>query len=92
MGRSINDIGNGFNHNTTITNEHFYTPKPVDSFYTGREEEAEKLKAWLLPTRVEKAGTVSEKAQVKQKRFVIYGIGGSGKTQFCCKFAEDNRD
>jgi nucleoside-triphosphatase THEP1 len=27
-----------------------------------------------------------------QKRFVICGIAGSGKTQFCCKFAEDNRD
>ncbi|KAL4929238.1 uncharacterized protein BDV17DRAFT_77899 [Aspergillus undulatus] len=28
----------------------------------------------------------------KQLRFVIYGIGGSGKTQFCSKFAEQNRD
>ncbi len=27
-----------------------------------------------------------------QKRFVVYGTGGSGKTQFCCKFAQDNQD
>ncbi|KAB8277354.1 P-loop containing nucleoside triphosphate hydrolase protein [Aspergillus minisclerotigenes] len=26
----------------------------------------------------------------QQKRFVIYGVGGSGKTQFCVKFASDN--
>lgn len=26
-----------------------------------------------------------------QKRFIIFGLGGSGKTQFCCKFAQDNR-
>ncbi|MCJ1299497.1 hypothetical protein MMC08_002289 [Hypocenomyce scalaris] len=26
-----------------------------------------------------------------QERFVIYGVGGSGKTQFCCKFAQDYR-
>ncbi|KAL2845384.1 tetratricopeptide repeat domain-containing protein [Aspergillus pseudodeflectus] len=25
-------------------------------------------------------------------RFVIHGLGGSGKTQFCCKFAQDNRE
>lgn len=27
-----------------------------------------------------------------QKRYVIYGLGGSGKTEFCCKFAQDNRE
>jgi len=26
-----------------------------------------------------------------QRRFVIFGLGGSGKTLFCCKFAQDNR-
>ncbi|KAL5335183.1 hypothetical protein BJX70DRAFT_410666 [Aspergillus crustosus] len=34
----------------------------------------------------------SRERQTHQKRFVIFGLGGSGKTQFCCKFAEDNRD
>ncbi|MCJ1244074.1 hypothetical protein MMC30_001271 [Trapelia coarctata] len=28
----------------------------------------------------------------QQRRFIIYGIGGSGKTQFCCKFAQDHRE
>ena len=26
----------------------------------------------------------------QQRRFIIYGIGGSGKTQFYCKFAQDH--
>lgn len=25
----------------------------------------------------------------QQKRYVVYGVGGSGKTQFCCKYAEN---
>jgi ABC-type histidine transport system ATPase subunit len=28
----------------------------------------------------------------KQQRFVICGISGSGKTQFCCEFADQNRE
>jgi hypothetical protein len=27
-----------------------------------------------------------------QRRFVLYGLGGSGKTQVSLKFAQDNRD
>ena len=27
----------------------------------------------------------------KQKRFILFGIGGSGKTEFCRKFAEQNQ-
>jgi|SRR5271156_3346852 len=28
----------------------------------------------------------------RQTRFVLYGLGGSGKTQLCLKFAEDHRE
>lgn len=34
---------------------------------------------------------VSGKNSPIHKRFVIFGLGGSGKTQFCCKFASDNK-
>lgn len=27
-----------------------------------------------------------------QRRFIVYGIGGSGKTQFRRKFAQDHRE
>ena len=66
----------------SITNKHFDIPQLVDRFYTGREDEAEKLQNWLFQSPVTSS----------QKRFVVYGVGGSGKTQFCCKFADDNRE
>jgi len=85
---SINNIGQNITRVDTVTNKHFDTPKPVDPFYTGREAKAEMLKEWLLP----ESGKAPGKLQSEQKRFVIYGVGGAGKTQFCCKFAEDNRE
>ncbi|RAH80854.1 hypothetical protein BO86DRAFT_400523 [Aspergillus japonicus CBS 114.51] len=66
-------------------NEHFDMPQNVSSYYTGRHKQLEQLKATL------KVGVTPER-QGHQKRFVIYGLGGSGKTQFCCKFAQDNRE
>lgn len=64
-------------------NEYFNIPQPVDSNYIGREDKAAKL-ADLFFSHV--PGQSEE-----QKRFVIYGVGGSGKTQFCCKFAQDHQ-
>ena len=92
IGTSINSIGDGATHKKLVTNKHFDTPKPVDPFYTGRVEQAEQLKSWLLPKASQSQDKAPEKIHEKQKRFVVYGVGGSGKTQFCCKFAEDNRD
>ena len=31
-------------------------------------------------------------AQKMQKRYVLHGLGGSGKTQICLKFAQDHRE
>jgi flagellar biosynthesis GTPase FlhF len=64
-------------------NEHFNIPQPVDSNYVGREDKAERL-AEIFFSHVQ--GQPEE-----QRRFVIYGVGGSGKTQFCCKFAQDHQ-
>ncbi|KAI1346598.1 tetratricopeptide repeat domain-containing protein [Xylaria sp. FL0043] len=68
----------------TVVNEHFHTPQPVSSIYTGREELLEELKDKFIQRPGYPMGKL-------QRRFVIHGLGGSGKTQFCCKFAEDNR-
>jgi tetratricopeptide (TPR) repeat protein len=66
--------------NSVKTNIHFYIPSSVVTFFKGRQGLLEELKTeFTKPT-----GTV-------QKRFVIYGLPGSGKTQFCCKFAQDLR-
>lgn len=67
-----------------FANEHFYTPQTVSSIFTGRNTALEKLKEWIL------APNDPQKPSV-QKRFVVWGLGGSGKTQFSSKFAADNR-
>jgi len=89
---SINSIGQNIAKSITITNKHFETPKPVDPFYTGREAQAKSLQEWLLPPTSRGHEESLGKGEERQKRFVIYGVGGAGKTQFCCKFAEDNRE
>ncbi|KAL4943875.1 hypothetical protein BDV06DRAFT_220835 [Aspergillus oleicola] len=66
-------------------NEYFEVPQSVSSNYTGRQKELRELASALNVAH-------SRERQTHQKRFVIYGLGGSGKTQFCCKFAQDNRD
>ncbi|APA06313.1 hypothetical protein sscle_01g010830 [Sclerotinia sclerotiorum 1980 UF-70] len=66
-------------------NKHFYIPQNVSSIFTGRESLLEELKhAFDISSPLERNHT--------QRRFVIYGLGGSGKTQFYCKFAQDNRE
>jgi archaellum component FlaC len=67
------------------TNQHFDTPQSVRTIFTGREAQLEDLKQLLVTSN-------GLNRHQFQKRFVIYGLGGSGKTQFCCKFAEENRD
>ena len=66
-------------------NKHFYPPQPVSSIFTGREDISAVVKTPLLAEN-------DSSSPRQQRRFIIYGIGGSGKTQFCCKFAQDHRD
>jgi len=90
LGIAINNIAHNPTTDASMTNEHFDIPKPVDPFYTGREDYAERLRSWFLPAPSRKQR--GEKiAKAEQKRFVVYGFGGAGKTQFCSKFAQDNR-
>jgi hypothetical protein len=77
---------------TVPLNVHFYIPRLVDRFYTGREVLAVQLRDWLLPCLDHTQNLGIKNQQTQQNRFVIYGDAGSGKTQFCCKFAEENRD
>ena len=63
-------------------NKYFDLPQPVSSIFTGREDTLQELEKMMFDPVTDSD---------MQKRFVIYGLGGSGKTQFCCKFAQDNR-
>lgn len=66
-------------------NEFFDIPQSVSSIFTGRETLLRDLRDLLIPKEAGDRGDF-------QRRFIIHGLGGSGKTQFCCKFAEENRD
>lgn len=63
-----------------IQNRHFLVPFRVSEHYTGREKLALGLQEKLF------------EPLARQKRFVLYGLGGSGKTQFCLKFASDYKE
>ena len=65
-------------------NEHFSLPQGVEKFYTGRLN--------LLAEVKDAFTTPSSPGQSQiQKRIVIFGMGGSGKTQFCCAYAQQYR-
>lgn len=67
------------------SNHHFDIPQSVSSIFTGREPLLRELREIFVP----RPGAIRDQ---RQQRFIIHGLGGSGKTQFCCKFAQDNRD
>ena len=68
-----------------IQNEFFAVSRSASSMFTGRDDIANLLRQKIITTPYEKGGQ-------QHKIFVIWGLGGSGKTQFCLKFIEDNRD
>jgi hypothetical protein len=66
-------------------NEHFYPPQEKTPDFIGRDDVSKVLEDALFAP--DSPGSYS-----KQKRFVVYGMGGSGKTQFCSKFARDHQE
>lgn len=67
-----------------IGNEHYVVPRQVNPNFTGRKDICQKLIDSLTPGRHRRAGT--------QRRYVLYGIGGAGKTQIAAKFTQDCRN
>lgn len=74
------------NMESDSSNHYFDIPQRVSSIFTGRESHLRELQELFVPRR---AATSHDQLQ---RRFVIHGLGGSGKTQFCCKFAQDNQE
>jgi len=58
-------------------------PNPSTRF-TGRVEVIAKLKSHFFPK--------TNDAVQKRKAFLLYGMGGIGKTQICLKFVEEVSD
>ncbi|KAI4164739.1 MAG: hypothetical protein LQ342_001714 [Letrouitia transgressa] len=72
-----------------VTNKHFHAPA-VNVFFTGRKALLERLSVSFM-INGEGGKQIIDPMPQAQKRFVIYGLGGSGKTEFCCKYAEINQ-
>lgn len=72
------------NEPADIGNEHYIVPRQVNPNFTGRKDIRQILIDSLTPGRRRRAGI--------QRRFVLYGMGGAGKTQIAVKFAEDCRE
>ena len=66
-------------------NKYFEVPSNVSSIFTGREDICQDLQERCLPSS-------PPSAQKTQKIYVLHGLGGSGKTQICLKFAQDHRE
>ncbi len=65
-------------------NEWFIIPRCSSTYFTGRRLHADVVR--------EKLGPVSHLDEANRHKIcVIYGLGGAGKTQFCLRYAEDNK-
>lgn len=59
-------------------------PRAASRLYTGRQELGERLAQVL--------SFDSSSPPIQQRTFAIIGLGGTGKSEVCLKFAEDHRD
>jgi hypothetical protein len=70
--------------NSQDYNEWCLIPRKPSTYFTGRQKHTNMVKDMLGPIK-------KRNEQGKSKILVIYGLGGSGKTQFCLKYVEDNK-
>ena len=61
-----------------------YKPRaPSSTNFTGRRDYLTKLRDYF---------SVKPDGPLRRKSFLLYGMGGIGKTQICLKFTEENSD
>jgi Mrp family chromosome partitioning ATPase len=63
-------------------NEHWMVPQPVNSLFTGRSE---------LIAQIQSAIRTDDLDMTEQKRLVITGMGGMGKSEVCLRIANEMR-
>lgn len=68
-----------------LRNKHFELPFDVSPYFTGGDDICSELQESCLSLQ-------DDHARNPQRRFVLYGLGGSGKTQMALKFASDHRE
>ena len=74
-----------FNLAVNIHNEHFMVSRRVNTVFSGREKELKGLQRSLSPSHT------TDPQAAESKVYVIYGLGGAGKSEVALKFAHDNR-
>jgi energy-coupling factor transporter ATP-binding protein EcfA2 len=62
---------------------HWIVPRPVNSLFTGRSKLVDQIQTALRDNDLGKS---------KQKRLVITGIGGIGKSEVCLRVADLMRE
>jgi len=77
------NIHNNYGNGTTSDGVIPLMPNPSNRF-TGRTEIIAKLKRHFF--------TITNDSVQKRKFFLLYGMGGIGKTQICLKFLEEMSD
>lgn len=65
-------------------NEWCLVPRSPSAYFTVRQKHTRDVKEMLGSIR-------NYNDQKRNKILVLYGLGGSGKTQFCLKYVEDNK-
>ncbi|KAG9249104.1 hypothetical protein BJ878DRAFT_151483 [Calycina marina] len=82
--RSVH-LGDVYNYTTRSVREGFTTlPRSSSPHFTGRYVQVKSLSDALN-------SPMQNKYRGKHRIAVIYGLGGSGKTQFCLRFSEQHR-
>lgn len=73
------------NYSAVSYNKHYCVPYNLSGIFTGRCDIIRELREACLPPKLGDRPT-------EQKRYVLFGLGGSGKTQTSLKFAQDYRE
>ena len=68
-----------------LYNKYYELPFDVSPEFIGGHEVCRNLRDSCLPSG-------NSTAQISQRIFTLYGLGGSGKTQMALKFASDHRE
>ena len=66
-------------------NPHFMVSRQQNPLFTGRQDDLEKIQKALCPL------DPKDKQNTKANVFVLYGMGGAGKSEVALKFAYDHR-
>jgi len=64
-------------------NKHFEVAHQLSHMFTGQGQIGKRLETAFMPSKYKCPS---------QRRFVLFGMGGAGKTQICLRYANDYRD